>query len=181
MPNSLPSILFLALSIGAITLPVGGAASAQVAPDAPKNVLEFYKYLPDKYFEADRDQRTTVLLDPKRGSIVDIPNGYLYAQGDGAQGSLWVCVFKRPDRSYLMTVKFQPPEEARPTLDFYEWRDGRLQPVERKRVLPVTFDGRLTYQMPRQGRTIKVVARDGTRLYDLTWTGTKFEKRQPEP
>jgi hypothetical protein len=180
MPNRLPSILFLVLSIGTTALPVGGAAQAQVAADAPKNVLEFYKLLPDKYFEADREQRTTTLLDPKQGSIVDIPNGYLYAQGDGAQGSLWVCVFKRPDRSYLMAVKFQPPEDERPTLDFYEWRDGGLQPVERKRVLPVAFDGRLTYQMPRQGRTIKVVARDGKRLYDLTWVGVRFEKRQPE-
>lgn len=176
-----PGFLAFLLFAGLFNAFLPSQTNAQIVPDAPKNVLEFYKYLPDRYFEADRDQRTTVLLDPKRGSIVDIPNGYLYAQGDGAQGSLWVCVFKRPDRSYLMTVKFQPPEEARPTLDFYEWRDGRLQPVERKRVLPVTFDGRLTYQMPRQGRTIKVVARDGTRLYDLTWTGTKFEKRQPEP
>lgn len=181
MPNRLPSILFLVLSIGATALPVGGAVSAQVAPDAPKNVLEFYKLLPDKYFEADREQRTTVLLDPKRGSIVDIPNGYLYAQGDGAQASLWVCVFKRPDRSYLVVVKTHPGDtDALTSLDFFEFRENRLQPIPPKTILPVAVNGRLTYQMPRQGRTIKVLAPDGTRIYDLTWTGTKFEKRQPE-
>lgn len=179
--NSIHRLLCISLFLCSAAFPVPGKARAQSTPDAPKNVLEFYKLLPDKYFEVDREQRTTVLLDPKRGSIVDLSNGYLYAQGDGAQGSLWVCVFKRPDRSYLVVVKSHPGDtDALTSLDFFEFRENRLQTVQPKAVLPVAVNSRLTYQMPRQGRTIRVLAPDGTRIYDLTWTGTKFEKRPPE-
>src|ERR1700704_1072495 len=70
----------------------------------PRTVRDYYLLLPDKYFEADREQRVKWMLDPKRGAVIDVKTGYLLAQGDGAQMSLVVCLFKNRDGAYTIAV-----------------------------------------------------------------------------
>src|SRR3979409_1216359 len=85
------------------------AIFAQTRPPrskTPKTVLDYYALLPDKYFEADLEQRMHWTLEPKRAAIVDIQNGYLYAPGDGAQTHITVCLFKKADGSYLAAVGY---------------------------------------------------------------------------
>ncbi len=60
----------------------------------PRTVVDYYMLLPDKYFEANRQQRRHWMLDPQRGAIVDVANGYLYAVGDGAQTDIYTRLFK---------------------------------------------------------------------------------------
>jgi hypothetical protein len=69
-------------------------SAAQSSP--PKTVLDYYLLLPEKYFEANKEQRVKWMLDLRRGAVVDIMNGYIYAAGDGAQTPIYVCLFKRP-------------------------------------------------------------------------------------
>ena len=56
-------ILFLAVLIW-LTKIVVSAQSPQ--PNEPHTVVDYYMLLPDKYFEANRDERLHWMLDPKR-------------------------------------------------------------------------------------------------------------------
>lgn len=73
-------ILFLAVLIW-LTKIVVSAQSPQ--PNEPHTVVDYYMLLPDKYFEANRDERYIGCWIPSGGAIVDISNGYLYARSNG--------------------------------------------------------------------------------------------------
>jgi hypothetical protein len=44
----------------------------------PNTVLDYYELLPEKYFEANQEQRVKWMLDPRREAIVDVKNGTLW-------------------------------------------------------------------------------------------------------
>ncbi len=152
----------------------------------PKNVLQYFHLLPSRYFECEpknRDEHIRRMLDSSRGSIIDIPNGYIFAGGDAAQDDLQVCLFKQTDGSFLVGVAATGEADEfdwHQPLVFFRLEGGRLRPVT-KSVMPFRVQKQVQYKMPRQGTTIRVQTEEGKRLYDLAWNGTKFEKRQPEP
>ena len=143
----------------------------------PKTVLDYYKLLPDKYFEADRTQRVNWMLNPKRGAVVDLRNGYLYAPGDGAQTDIYLSLFRKRTGGYLVGVKFYASDTQDLTyLDFYVYQISSWVAVT-KSVIPVNIKDELKYEMPRYGRTIRVRDKRGRPLYDLVWSGDKFRLR----
>jgi len=143
-----------------------------------KTVKDYYLRLPKKYFEANQEQRVNWMLNPKRGAIVDIKNGYLYAAGDGAQTDIYVRLFKRPDGAYLIAVKTHAGDtEALTYMDFYLHKDGQWMD-QTKLVLPIKINDEFRYEMPRYGSTIKVTNKRGKRLYDLIWTKGVFELKR---
>ena len=146
--------------------------AAQSSP--PKTVLDYYLLLPEKYFEANEEQRVKWMLDPGKGAVVDIKNGYIYAVGDGAQTPIYVCLFKRPQGFPLVAVKSHEPDSRDYThLDFYEYKNGTLVEVK-KGMLPVKVNENFKYEMPRYGTTIKVSDQRGRRIYSLNWAGRRF-------
>ena len=152
-------------------------SAAQSSP--PKTVLDYYLLLPEKYFEANKEQRVKWMLAPRNGAVVDIKNGYIYAAGDGAQTPIYVCLFKRPYGLPLVAVKSHEPDTRDYThLDFYELKNGTLVEVK-KGVLPVKINGDFKYEMPRYGTTINVRDQRGRRLYNLNWSGRRFVLRKP--
>lgn len=145
----------------------------------PHTVVDYYMLLPDKYFEANQDQRLHWMLDPKRGAIVDIRNGYLYAPGDGAQGDIYTCIFKRFDGTYLVAVNYNDKDGVFETfLDFFVWERDHLTNVT-KSVLPAPFSKNLFYELPRHGTTIRVTDTSGKPLYDLVWNRRAFRVKHP--
>ena len=150
-------------------------SAAQSSP--PKTVLDYYLLLPEKYFEANKEQRVKWMLDPGRGAVVDIKNGYIYAAGDGAQTSIYVCLFKRPHGVPLIALKSHDSDTQDYThLDFYEYKNGTLVELK-KGVLPVKVNEDFKYELPRYGRTIKVSDQRGRKLYSLHWSGQRFVRR----
>lgn len=144
---------------------------AQSSP--PKTVLDYYLLLPEKYFEANKEQRVKWMLDSRRGAVVDIKNGYIYAPGDGAQTSLYVCLFKRPHGFPLVAVKSHPSDTDEYTrLNFYEYKHGALAEVNK--VLPVKVNEEFKYTMPRYGKSIEVRNQRGKKIYALIWSGRRF-------
>ena len=140
----------------------------------PRTVLDYYLLLPDKYFEADKEQRVKWMLDPKRGAVVDLRHGYIYAPGDGAQTGIYVCLFKRAHRRPLIAVKWHDSDTDLYTyLDFYEYEQGTLVEVK-EAVLPVKINKTFKYKLPQYGRSIEVRNSRGKRLYNLTWSGNRF-------
>ena len=144
----------------------------------PRTVLDYYLLLPDKYFEADKEQRVKWMLDPKRGAIVDVKNGYIYAPGDGAQTRIYVCLFRRAEGNYLIAVKTHAPDTKEYTnLDFYVYENGSFVDVTQA-VLPVAVNEELRYEMPRYGTTIKVSNKRGRKVYELVWAKDKFRLKR---
>jgi hypothetical protein len=144
----------------------------------PKTVLDYYKLLPDKFFEADRTQRMNWMLDPKRGAIVDSKNGYLYAPGDGAQTDIYLSLFQKRAGGYLAAVKYYDSDtQAFTHLEFYVYQNGSWTEVT-KSVIPGEINYELKYEMPRYGTAIRVKDKRGKRLYDLVWAGEKFRLRK---
>ena len=152
--------------------------AAQSSP--PKTVLDYYRLLPEKYFEANEEQRVKWMLDSKRGAVVDIKNGYIYAPGDGAQTSIYVCLFKRPQDSPLVAVKSHLSDTQEYTrLDFYEYKHGALVEVK-ETVLPVKVNEEFKYTMPRYGKSIEVRNARGKIIYSLVWSGRRFVLKRPK-
>jgi len=167
--------LFLVLTTAVVSF---ATAAQSLSSDHPRTVVDYYMLLPDKYFEANRDQRLHWMLDPKRGAIVDIANRYLYAPGDGAQTDIYTCIFKRSNGDYLVGAGYNDKDGVFETfLDFFVYDQGHLRNVT-KTVLPVRFNKELYYNLPRRGTTIVVTNTSGKKLYDLVWTGKVFSLKR---
>lgn len=152
--------------------------AAQSSP--PKTVLDYYRLLPENYFEANKEQRVTWMLDSGRGAVVDIKNGYIYAPGDGAQTSIYVCLFKRSHGSPLVVVKSHLSDIQDYTrLNFYEYKHGGLVEVK-ETVLPVKVNEEFKYTMPRYGKSIEVRNARGRKIYSLVWSGRRFVLKRPK-
>ena len=175
-PQMLSRLFSLAL-LGFLTCLAGVVACAQSSP-RPHTVVDYYMLLPDKYFEANLEQRLHWMLDPKRGAIVDVVNGYLFAPGDGAQTDIYTCLFRRPDGTYLVAVNYNDKDGVFETLlGLYVYQHGRLRNVT-KLVMPVAFNKQLYYELPRHGTTIKVTNKAGRQLYDLVWDKSVFRLKR---
>jgi hypothetical protein len=118
------------------------------------------------------------MLDLNRGAVVDLKNGYIFAPGDGAQTSIHVCLFKRPNGRPIVAVKYHDSDSDEYThLDFYEYQQGTL--VEVKEVFPVKVNEEFKYKMPPYGRSIEVRDLRGIKIYNLIWSGKRFVLRGP--
>ena len=163
-----------------LLLVVVGALSPQLInaqTSQPHTVRDYYLLLPDKYFEADAEQRVKWMLNPKRGAIVDTKNGYLLAPGDGAQMSLVVCLFKNHDGTYTIGVDASYSEDLTYSrLNFYHYVNGNFVDVT-KSIVPVALPEEHWYEMPRYGTTIRVATQKRRHLYNLVWNGRRFSKR----
>jgi hypothetical protein len=149
-------------------------SNAQTSP--PRNVRDYYLLLPDKYFEANPEQRVKWMLDQKRGAVVDVKHGYLVAPGDGAQMTLVVCLFKNRDGTYTVGVDAMYSEDADYSrLNFYRYANGSLVDIT-KSIVPVALPKDYRYKLPRYGTTIKVATQKRRHLYDLVWNGRRFVK-----
>lgn len=147
------------------------SAFAQTAP--PQNVKDYFYLLPDKFFESQRSKTANWMLSNQK-SVVDLSNGYLFAQGDGAQASIWVSLFRKKDRNYLVAVQTTAGDTDEITyLYFYLYEHGKWRDVT-KQTLPVKHNEQYRYDLPRRGRTIKVTTQTGKKLYDWEWDGEKF-------
>jgi len=104
--------------------------------------------------------------------------------GDGAQGTLQVALFRYQGR-VLVAVR---NEADMGFLDFLRYENGRWKNVT-KAVLPVPFNERYIYTLPRYGTVIKVTTRDDIyddterkpkvkRVYDLLWVRGKFKVKR---
>jgi hypothetical protein len=159
--------LFAILSLG---VPLCGTAYGATTTK-PVTVVDYYMLLPQDYFEVPASSRKN-LIDASGGGFVDKANGFLFAQGDGAQPSLDVALFKRKDGNYIVAVHSDATEETDGFLDFYTWNGTKLVGVAN--LLPKPFDPKFTYKIPRRGTTISVSSVKGSKRYSYRWNGTKF-------
>lgn len=144
----------------------------------PKTVLDYFNLLPDKYFEDPIVRKQWI---HHKSTITDIPNGYLFLQGDGAQSSLTVCLFKKADASYIIGVHSESSDNN--DLNFYRYHAGQWQDITQQ-TLPneITADYLHQYadgaesnyahnlKMPRTGTSIIIKdANVDKKIAELIW------------
>lgn len=162
------------------------------ADNKEPSVVDYFQQLPERYFESP-EVRTTWLKH--KSTIVDVPNGYLFLQGDGAQSSLYVCVFKKADQQRIIAVHSESPDDN--TLNFYDYRAGQWQDITAQ-VLPQSMDEKFltanadgaedtnfahNLKMPRHGTTIVIENTEHKKTHQLLWqkeTGT-FQLKSVKP
>lgn len=164
--TSLVRLAVLAL----FALPVFSSLAAQVTP---KDVVEFYLALPKKYYEPDRAHRQELIAEGS-GRIIakDIKNGYLAISGDAGDPGVVVAIFKKPDGKYIVGLNVY--DEM--TEKFYFLQYGVVWRDVSSEIVP-EYSGRLKYELPRYGTTVKVTNSAGRKLYDLEWKQGRFVKK----
>jgi hypothetical protein len=168
---------------------VGDAQPQSYLP--PKTVRDYFMLLPEEYFvlegckwETDQDceQARNEYLSHFL-EVYDTQNGYLKGGCDGAQNCLEMAIFRKPDGSHVvgLTVTFEAESRTR----FLEYSDSKWADAT-ARVIP-EFSEDLHYELPRNGTTIRVLAKvnrideEGTEvtelgdhLFSLKWDEGRF-------
>jgi hypothetical protein len=159
-----------------VTVVLLASAVSQGKTTNPETVVDYFLLLPQKgFFELEKLERKKWLYGTQ-GSVVDIKNDYLRMQGDGAQGSLQVALFRY--KAQVLIAVYNEFEDG--TLNFLRYDKGKWKDVT-KVMLPVPFNRRCTYTLPRYGTSIRVTRGngfdyegDGKKLYDLVWAKGRF-------
>jgi hypothetical protein len=179
--NRRPDIFFRLLCAVTIAVVAGtGTAAAQSAE--PKTVADFFLLVPDRYMGGyDLRLREEMLRGERRGVVVDIRNGYISYDASDNPSGFEFAIFRKSNGRYLVaysTGAFHDQEMAEelgnwPTLRLLSYEGGRWRDVT-KSSLPVAYDEKLAYMLPRRGRSIAVWDGRASKLYTLTWRNDRF-------
>jgi len=172
--------LLAALPLAALSpTPQAGAKTSRQA-SAPRTVSDYFKLLPESYFEARNPaEARQVRAQMLKAADVDTGNDYLEVGGDAAQAGLSVALFRHAG-SVTVAVNAQGEYYS---FDLLRRENGRWRNVTR--TLVPGFSRHHIYEVPRQGTTIRVFdnlikeddfapADRGRHLYDLLWSDGKF-------
>lgn len=168
-----PNFVFLALLLF-VLIGTAKTVNASAAPSRePKTVADFFLMAPEHVLGYDLRFRQELLRGERRGAVIDIPNGYISWNASDNPEEFEFAIFRKSNGKYIVAFSSLGEPDLYPSrfyllsYDKGKWRDvtGAL--------LPVAFDKRLDYKLPRRGRTI-VVTRDWRTRYHLTWANDRF-------
>ena len=180
--NRRPDTFFRLLCAVTIAIAAGvGTAAGQSS--GPMTVADFLLLVPERYMVGyDLHLREELLRGDRRGVVVDIHNGYISYDASDNPSGFEFAIFRKSNGRYLVaysTGAFYDPEFGKelgnwPTLLLLSYEGGgRWRDVTRA-YLPVAFDKKLAYMLPRRGRGIDVWDGRGRKLYTLTWKNDRF-------
>ncbi|MEM0967981.1 MAG: hypothetical protein AAGJ31_01405 [Verrucomicrobiota bacterium] len=172
--------------------------SLPAAQSAPRDVADYFLALPEALYEQwdsgptlDREERESLIAraregDPKVEGVIllDVRNGYLQVAGSdsGERQTLTMALFRRPDGSALLALTadetFEQREEqgggeATDFFGFYEVVDGQWKDLTP--ILAGDWPRKdRYYELPRYGRTIRILDRGRDRLLISKKAGVDF-------
>jgi hypothetical protein len=154
-----------------------GTAAAQSAE--PKTVADFFRLVPERYMIGyDLKFREQLLRGERRGTVVDITNGYISWNASDNPEEFEFAIFRKNNGKYIVafSVGYDPDFDFSHffllSYDGGRWRDVTTAS------LPVPYNRTYTYKLPRKGRSI-VVTGEG-KLYKLTWANDRFRLKRRE-
>jgi hypothetical protein len=177
--NQRANLVFHVLCVLTIAIASGfGTAAAQSSE--PKTVGDFLLLVPERYIEGyDLRLREELLRGEHRGVVVDIANGYIsYDASDNPTG-FELAIFRKSNGRYIVAYSNSASDNFDReigdgyTLFLLSYEGGKWRDVT-KALLPVAFNKKLTYKLPRRGRSIEVTGEEGRKLYTLTWGNDRF-------
>lgn len=172
-----PNLVFLALLWLALT---GSAMTINASPAPsrePKTVADFFLLVPERYVGYPSDFRQELLRGERRGTVIDIPNGYISWNASDNPEEFEFAIFRKSNGKYIVAFSSPGDPGLFPSRFFLlSYDNGKWRNVT-KALLPVAFDKRFDYKLPRRGRTISVI-RDWRERYHLTWTNDRFRVKR---
>ena len=173
-------VLTVAIALGVET----AAAQSSAQSSEPKTVGDFFLLVPERYMEGyDLRFREEMLRGERRGVVVDTANGYIsYDASDNPTGFEFV-IFRKGNGGYIVAYSNSVSDnfdwEVGDGYTFFllSYERGKWRDVTRS-LLPVAFNKRLSYHLPRQGKSIAVTNEKGRHLYTLTWRNDRFHLRR---
>jgi hypothetical protein len=167
----------------AVTIAIAaGVGTAAAQSSGPKTVADFLPLVPECYMAGyDLRFREELLRGERLGVVVDIRNGYISYDASDNPSGFEFAIFRKSTGRYLVaysTGAFHDPELGKelgnwPTLLLLSYEGGRWRDITRES-LPVAFDEKLAYVLPRRGRVIEVWDGRGRKLYTLTWRNDRL-------
>jgi hypothetical protein len=152
------------------------------------SVVDYFVLLPADYFEGppaiwlrrmQMDARWHLCDTEPGAAVIDEKNG---CDGDGAQPGFEVALFRHRDARPLLAFCSDELEgDDSVSLRFFELgADKKMHEIKRS-IFPVadSKDNRWKFELPREGRTVVVRARESGRvLHKFTWDGEKFQEEK---
>lgn len=180
--NQRADLIFLRLCLVTIAIATGAVMAAAQSSE-PKTVADFFLLVPERYMDGyDLRFRQEMLRGEHRGVIIDIRNGYIsYDASDNPTGFEF-AIFRKSNGGYIVAYSdsisdnFDWEIGDGYTLRLLSYEGGRWRDVT-KALLPVAFNKRLTYWLPRRGRNIEVTG-EGRKLYTLIWVKDRFRLKR---
>jgi hypothetical protein len=178
--NQRANFIFCVLCVVTMAVAQGfGTAAAQSSE--PKTVGDFFLLVPERYMDGyDRRFREEMLRGEHRGVVVDTRNGYIsYDASDNPTGFEF-AIFRKSKGGYIVAFSDSVSDNFDGdgyTFFLLSYEGGRWRDVTRA-LLPVAFNKKLAYHLPRLGRSIEVTNDDGSKFYTLKWTGTRFSLKR---
>jgi hypothetical protein len=136
----------------------------------PKTIKDYFLIIPMKYLNYGNKTRKQQL----EYAEVDETNGYLYFQ-DGAEDRTQITLFKKQNGNYIIAISYLGEGEVDKNNDLHSESElylleynGNWSDVTKK-YLPVKFDKHLIYDLPKEGKTIKVSDENNKFLYGIEW------------
>lgn len=178
--NQRANLIFRVLCVLTVALGAGvKAASAQSSE--PKTVRDFFLLVPERYMVGyDLRFREEMLRGERRGVIVDIANGYISYDASDNPSGFEFAIFRKNDGRYIVAYSDGVSDnfdEDNYTLFLLSYEGRKWRDVT-KELLPVPFNKKLAYKLPRQGRSIEVWDVRERKLYTLAWRNDRFNLRR---
>jgi hypothetical protein len=175
--NRRPNIFFHLLCAVTIAIAAGVRTDAAQSSE-PKTVADFLLLVPERYMVGyDLRFREEMLRGEHRGVVVEIRNGYISYDASDNPSGFEFAIFRKSNGNYLVAYStgafYDPDFDNDSTLFLLSYEGGRWRDVT-SASLPVAFDKKLAYVLPRRGRGIEVWDGRGRRLYTLTWRNDRF-------
>ena len=160
-------------------------ASIVKAEPETMSVVDYYLLLPKDEFEAP----PRAWLEG-HARVVDKENGYISIEGDGAQPSFQVALFRYRDGNPLLALCESELEgDDSVTLQFFELGAGGKMDKSPRKIFPIgdawsngTDEPQPQswyFELPRHGRTILVRSLKTKKvLHRVTWNGEKFVEQR---
>ena len=162
------ALLWLALFAGAQEIRAESVSSPE-----PKTVADFFLLVPERYVGYPLDFRQQLLRGERRGTVIDIPNGYISWDASDNPEEFEFAIFRKSNGKYIVAFSSPGDPGLFPSRFFLlTYDNGKWRNVTRA-LLPVTYNKLFDYKLPRQGRSI-VVTRDWRERYHLTWRDDRF-------
>lgn len=159
-----------------------GFSAAAPQPPEPKTVADFFLLVPERFVGYDLAFRQGLVRGERRGTVIDVPNGYISWNASDNPEEFEFALFKKRNGKYIaaFSVPYDSQFPNAATLLLLSYDRGKWRNVT-KALLPVKYDKTLTYGLPRQGRTIEVASEWGREHYQLTWANDRFKVSRPRP
>lgn len=174
------SLLFPMLLL-TVTIATAQGVKAPAAPSPePRTVGDFFLLVPERYMVGyDLRFREELLRGEHRGVVIDIGNGYIsYDASDNPTGFEF-AIFRKSNGRYIVAYSdgvsdnFDWEIGDGYTLFLLSYEGGKWRDVTRA-LLPVPFNKKLSYKLPRRGRSLEVWDAEGRKFYTLTWRNDRF-------